>query len=82
MLIMTSIIRVRQSQSVTVTVSLDEGSHEHILNCIHILNEMEVTPCAQEIFSKDAKAAYSKMLGAQEVNALVSSITMIVVVSF
>jgi len=63
-------------------VSLDKGSHEHILNCIHILSEMEVMPCAQEIFSKDAKAAYSKMLGAQEVNALVSSITMIVVVSF
>ena len=67
MLIMTSIIRVGQSKFVTVPI--DEDSHERILNCIQTLSELEEKPSVHEIFLKDTKAAYSKMLGAQEVNA-------------
>jgi coatomer subunit beta len=70
MLIMTSIIRVGQSKFVTVPI--DEDSHERILNCIQTLSELEEKPTVHEIFLKDTKAAYSKMLGAQEVNTSVS----------
>ncbi|KAG6901575.1 hypothetical protein C0995_010343 [Termitomyces sp. Mi166 len=64
MLIMTSIIRVGQSKF--VTVHIDEDSNERIMNCIQTLSELETQPAVQEVFLKDTKAAYSKMLGAQE----------------
>lgn len=65
---MTSIIRVGQSKF--VTVSIDEDSHERILNCIQTLSELETKSAVLDIFLKDTKAAYSKMLGAQEVSAI------------
>lgn len=65
---MTSIIRVGQSKF--VTVSIDEDSHERILNCIQTLSELETKAAVLDIFLKDTKAAYSKMLGAQEVGAI------------
>lgn len=52
-------------------VPIDEDSHERILNCIQTLSELEATPAVHEIFLKDTKAAYTKMLGAQEVNFLI-----------
>jgi vesicle coat complex subunit len=64
---MTSIIRVGQSKFVTVPI--DEDSHERILNCIQTLSELEEKPAVHEIFLQDTKAAYSKMLGAQEAKA-------------
>ncbi|KAJ8490034.1 hypothetical protein ONZ45_g13354 [Pleurotus djamor] len=67
MLIMTSIIRVGQSKF--VTVQIDEDSHERILNCIQTLSELEDTPAVHDVFLKDMKSAYSKMLGAQEKRA-------------
>ena len=73
---MTSIIRVGQSKFVTVPI--DEDSHERILNCIQTLSELEATPAVHEIFLKDTKAAYTKMLGAQEVNFFYSFVAMVV----
>ncbi|KAF7970467.1 hypothetical protein HWV62_23875 [Athelia sp. TMB] len=67
MLIMTSIIRVGQSKFVTVPI--DEDSQERILNCIQTLSELEDTSAVQQIFLEDTKAAYTKMLGAQEAKA-------------
>jgi coatomer subunit beta len=65
MLIMTSIIRVGQSKF--ATAQIDEDSNERILNCIQTLSELEDSPSVQQVFLNDTKAAYSKMLGAQEV---------------
>lgn len=66
MLIMTSIIRIGQSNFVTVPI--DEDSHERILNCIQTLSELAAeTKAINEIFLHDTKEAYTKMLGAQEV---------------
>ena len=62
---MTSVIRVGQSKF--VTVQIDEDSNERILNCIQTLSELGERPSVQQIFLNDTKAAYSKMLGAQEV---------------
>ncbi|KAG0706699.1 armadillo-type protein [Suillus ampliporus] len=64
MLIMTSIIRVGQSKFVTVPI--DEDSNERILNCIQTLSELQEKAIVHDIFLKDTKAAYSKMLVAQE----------------
>ncbi|KAG1786708.1 coatomer beta C-terminal region-domain-containing protein [Suillus plorans] len=64
MLIMTSIIRVGQSKFVTVPI--DEDSNERILDCIQTLSELQEKSIVHDIFLKDTKAAYSKMLVAQE----------------
>jgi coatomer subunit beta len=68
MLVMTSVIRVGQSKF--VTVQIDEDSNERIMNCIQTLSELEVQPAVHEIFLTDTKAAFSRMLGAQEVYLL------------
>ncbi len=65
MLVMTSTIRVGQSKF--TTASIDEDSSERILNCIQTLSELEVKPVVHNIFLSDTKAAYSKMVAAQEV---------------
>jgi coatomer subunit beta len=67
MLIMISIC-IGQSKFVTVLINGD--SHEHILNYIQTLSELEATPAMHEIFLKDTEAAYMKMLGGQEVSFL------------
>jgi len=67
MLIMTSIIRVGQSKF--VTVQIDEDSSERILNCIQTLSELGDYSSARQVFLEDTKAAYSKMLHAQEVRS-------------
>ncbi|KAG6846452.1 hypothetical protein H0H93_013886, partial [Arthromyces matolae] len=67
MLIMTSIIRVGQSKF--VTTQIDEDNNERIMNCIQTLSELQTEPAVQEVFLEDTKAAYSKMLGAQEKRA-------------
>lgn len=66
MLIMASIIRVGQSKF--VTVQIDEDSNERIMNCIQTLSELEEKPAVHEMFLEDTKAAYSKMIAAQEVS--------------
>jgi coatomer subunit beta len=65
MLIMTSIIRVGQSKFVTVPI--DEDSNERIINCIQTLSELKTDAYVHEVFLDDTKAAFTKMLGAQEV---------------
>ena len=65
MLIMTSTIRVGQSKFSSAPI--DEDSNERILNCIQTLSELEVKPVVHNIFLSDTKAAYSKMVAAQEV---------------
>ncbi|KAI0830758.1 coatomer protein [Trametes gibbosa] len=67
MLIMASVIRVGQSKFVTVPI--DEDSSERIMNCIQTLSELEAQPAVHEIFLKDTKGAYSKMVAAQEKKA-------------
>ncbi|KAG2151481.1 adaptin N terminal region-domain-containing protein [Suillus clintonianus] len=65
MLIMTSIIRVWQSKFVTVPI--DDDSNERILNCTQTLSELQEKSIVHDIFLKDTKATYTKMLVAQEV---------------
>ena len=65
MLTMVSVIRVGQSQFVTVPI--DEDSNERIINCIQTLSDLDKQSAIQEVFLKDTKAAYSKMILAQEV---------------
>jgi coatomer subunit beta len=67
MLIMSSTIRVGQSKFSSAPI--DEDSNERIMNCIQTLSELEVKPLVHDIFLSDTKAAYSKMVAAQEVYA-------------
>ncbi|KAH9082282.1 coatomer beta subunit [Lactarius deliciosus] len=67
MLVMTSTIRVGQSKFTTTPI--DEDSSERILNCIQTLSALEVKPVVHNIFLSDTKAAYSKMVAAQEKKA-------------
>lgn len=66
---MISVIRVGQSKFVAVPI--DEDSNERIMNCIQTLSELDQQdPTAvKELFLDDTKAAYSKMLSAQEVRS-------------
>ncbi|KAG8905311.1 coatomer subunit beta, partial [Tulasnella sp. 417] len=72
MLIMTSIIRVGQSKFAAVPI--DEDSQERVMNCITTLANLDTSgkPKAQEdetvdeIFLKDTKAAYAKMVATEE----------------
>jgi coatomer subunit beta len=65
MLVMASIVRV--GQSTFVAHPIDEDSQERIMNCINTLSDLEVVAVAQGAFLDDTKAAYTKMLAAQEV---------------
>ena len=65
---MTSIIRVGQSKFVAIPI--DEDSQERIMNCLQTLSELKIKEKAEEVFLKDTKAAYSKMLTSQEVCAV------------
>ncbi|EUC58601.1 coatomer subunit beta [Rhizoctonia solani AG-3 Rhs1AP] len=69
MLIMTSLIRVGQSQFVTVPI--DEDSQERIMNCVQTLASAELSKNARvkEMFLKDTKAAYAKMVAHEEKKA-------------
>ncbi|OBZ68501.1 Coatomer subunit beta [Grifola frondosa] len=67
MLIMASVIRVGQSKFVTAPI--DEDSSERIMNCIQTLSELEDKSAVHEMFLEDTKAAYSKMVAAQEKKA-------------
>lgn len=68
MLILASVIRVGQSKFVTVPI--DEDSNERIMSCIQTLSDLDKQPAIQQVFLKDTKAAYSKMILAQEVSHL------------
>jgi len=70
MLIMTSVIRVGQSKFVTVPI--DEDSNERILGCIQTLSELRERSEVNDIFLRETRVAYGKMLGAQEVRPISS----------
>ncbi|KEP47545.1 coatomer subunit beta [Rhizoctonia solani 123E] len=69
MLIMISLIRVGQSQFVTVPI--DEDSQERIMNCVQTLASAELSKNTRvkEMFLKDTKAAYAKMVAHEEKKA-------------
>ncbi|KAF9516542.1 hypothetical protein BS47DRAFT_1380944 [Hydnum rufescens UP504] len=68
MLILTSVVRVGQSKFAAVPI--DEDSQERILNCIHTLSEVRDEAAITDIFLHDTKAAYAKMVDAEEKKAL------------
>ncbi|KAG0695805.1 coatomer beta C-terminal region-domain-containing protein [Suillus ampliporus] len=49
-------------ESKFITVPIDKDCNEHILNCIQTLSELQEKTIVHNIFLKDTKAAYSKML--------------------
>ncbi|KAG8967330.1 coatomer subunit beta [Tulasnella sp. 419] len=67
MLIMTSIVRVGQSKFAAVPI--DEDSQERIMNCVRTLAELQTEPIVNDIFLKDTKAAYTKMVATEEKKA-------------
>lgn len=72
---MTSIIRVGQSKFAAVPI--DEDSQERVMNCITTLANLDTSGKAKapeeetvdEIFLKDTKAAYAKMVATEEKKA-------------
>ncbi|KZO94106.1 coatomer beta subunit [Calocera viscosa TUFC12733] len=65
MLIMTSVVRVGQSKFSAAPI--DEDSQERILNCVQTLAQLTSEPVVvKEIFLKETKAAYAKMVATEE----------------
>ncbi|VDB90223.1 unnamed protein product [Peniophora sp. CBMAI 1063] len=64
MLIMASIVRVGQSKFVSQPI--DEDSLERIMGCVQTLGEMSTVAEVKEAFLEDTRAAYGKMVAAQE----------------
>ncbi|KAJ3826913.1 coatomer protein [Lentinula raphanica] len=82
MLIMTSIIRVGHAKSSPApgapVVQIDEDSTERIMNCIQTLSDLtgktkvdtdDDEAIVKEIFLRDTKKAFERMIGAQEKRA-------------
>jgi coatomer subunit beta len=69
MLIMTSVIRVGQSQFASAPI--DEDSSERIMTCIETLSQIKDEPAISDIFLRDTKNAYAKMVAAEEVCMIV-----------
>ncbi|KAF8594736.1 putative coatomer complex beta chain [Ceratobasidium sp. AG-I] len=69
MLIMTSVIRVGQSQFAAVPI--DEDSEERIMSCVRTLASAELAhdERVKDMFLKDTKAAYAKMVAHEEKKA-------------
>jgi coatomer subunit beta len=67
-LMMTSIVRVGQSQF--VTAQIDEDSQERVLNCVESLAQLEDSKPVHDVFLHDTQAAYAKMLRAEEAKAV------------
>jgi coatomer subunit beta len=65
MLIMTSVIRVGQSEFAAAPI--DEDSQERIMNCIQTLSQVPDSSAVTDIFLHDTKAAFAKMVAAEEV---------------
>ncbi len=76
MLIMSSILHVGQSKFVTMPI--DPDSADRIWNCIRTIGEaMSNGEPVEDVFLRDTKAAYSKMILAQEVLHSLSSLVAI-----
>jgi coatomer subunit beta len=66
LLIMTSVIRVGQSKFSAVPI--DEDSQERIMNCIETLAQLQGSKVIKEVFLKDTKSAYARMVATEEVS--------------
>lgn len=64
MLIMTSIVRVGQSQFAAIPI--DEDSKERIMTCVETLANLETAAAAKAVFLEDTRAAYAKMVATEE----------------
>ncbi|KZT56128.1 putative coatomer complex beta chain [Calocera cornea HHB12733] len=64
MLIMTSVVRVGQSKFSAAPI--DEDSQERIINCVQTLAQLTAEPVVQDIFLRETKAAYAKMVATEE----------------
>ncbi|KAF9384089.1 coatomer subunit beta, partial [Podila verticillata] len=64
MLIMTSIIRVGQSQFASSPI--DEDSYDRIMSCLHVLEKFSQDPVMKQVFLEDTKAVFGKMVQAEE----------------
>ncbi|KAG0081776.1 coatomer subunit beta [Linnemannia elongata] len=64
MLIMTSIIRVGQSQFANSPI--DEDSYDRIMSCLHVLEKFSQDPLMKQVFLQDTKAVFGKMVQAEE----------------
>lgn len=64
MLIMTSIIRVGQSQFASSPI--DEDSYDRIMSCLHVLEKFSQDPVMKQVFLQDTKAVFGKMVQAEE----------------
>ncbi|KAF9429438.1 coatomer subunit beta, partial [Entomortierella beljakovae] len=64
MLIMTSIIRVGQSQFANTPI--DEDSYDRIMSCLHVLEKFSQDPAIKHVFLEDTKAVFGKMVQAEE----------------
>ncbi|KAF9164042.1 coatomer subunit beta [Actinomortierella ambigua] len=64
MLIMTSILRVGQSQFASSPI--DEDSYDRIMSCLHILEKFDQDPIIKQVFLHDTKAIFGKMVQAEE----------------
>jgi vesicle coat complex subunit len=73
MLIMTSIVRVGQSHFAAIPI--DEDSRERIMNCIETLANLQTAKAATDIFLKDTRAAYTKMVANEEVGLTLDSLS-------
>lgn len=67
-LIMTSIVRVGQSKFAAVPI--DEDSQERIMNCVETLAQLQSSKVMSDIFLRDSKAAFSRMVKSEEVSVL------------
>ncbi|KAF9976202.1 coatomer subunit beta [Actinomortierella ambigua] len=64
MLIMTSILRVGQSQFASSPI--DEDSYDRVMSCLHVLEKFDQDPVIKQVFLQDTKAVFGKMVQAEE----------------
>lgn len=64
MLIMTSIIRVGQSQFVTSPI--DEDSYDRIMQDLHVVENIPNDRLMEKVYLKDTKAAFAKQVQAED----------------
>jgi coatomer subunit beta len=64
MLIMTSIIRVGQSQF--VTSPMDEDSYDRIMQDLHVVENIPNDRLMEKVYLKDTKAAFAKQVQAED----------------
>ena len=66
MLIMTSIIRVGQSQF--VTHNIDEDSYDRIMQDIRVVGNRQHEKVIDKVYLEDSRNAFAKQIQAEEVN--------------